>query len=336
MLTFLLFLSTLFVAYANGGNDNFKGVATLFGSGVATYKTAISIATLTTFAGSIASLLLAGTLIKAFSGHGLVPDMIASSPHFLISVAVGAGSAVILATVTGFPISTTHSLTGGLVGAGFSAVGSGLNLSYLGAGVLVPLLVSPILAVGLTIPVYTLLHRLRVRAKLSEDACVCLGQENVTLGDGTVAIAAAHRSVLTIGQAETCRTSYAGAFLGISLQKLVDSGHYLSACAVSFARGLNDTPKIAALLFAAQALDLRFGVLAIALAMAVWGHHQCAQGRADHELQDCPNERRSGVYRKYCHGNARDLCKPARSTCLHNPCLGGRNLGHWNCEWIGP
>jgi PiT family inorganic phosphate transporter len=27
--------ATLFVAYANGANDNFKGVATLFGSGIA-------------------------------------------------------------------------------------------------------------------------------------------------------------------------------------------------------------------------------------------------------------------------------------------------------------
>mgnify|MGYP003298824914 CR=1 FL=1 len=32
--------ATLLVAYANGANDNFKGVATLFGSGTATYRTA--------------------------------------------------------------------------------------------------------------------------------------------------------------------------------------------------------------------------------------------------------------------------------------------------------
>jgi PiT family inorganic phosphate transporter len=30
-----LVVATLFVAYANGANDNFKGVATLFGSGAA-------------------------------------------------------------------------------------------------------------------------------------------------------------------------------------------------------------------------------------------------------------------------------------------------------------
>jgi phosphate/sulfate permease len=29
----LILLATFFLAYANGANDNFKGVATLFGSG---------------------------------------------------------------------------------------------------------------------------------------------------------------------------------------------------------------------------------------------------------------------------------------------------------------
>jgi len=35
-----IFLTTLFLAYANGANDNFKGVATLFGSKTLGYKKA--------------------------------------------------------------------------------------------------------------------------------------------------------------------------------------------------------------------------------------------------------------------------------------------------------
>jgi PiT family inorganic phosphate transporter len=38
----LLFVSVCFLSYANGANDNFKGVATLYGSGVASYRLAIS------------------------------------------------------------------------------------------------------------------------------------------------------------------------------------------------------------------------------------------------------------------------------------------------------
>ena len=36
-----LFLTTLFLAYTNGANDNFKGVATLFGSQATRYRTAL-------------------------------------------------------------------------------------------------------------------------------------------------------------------------------------------------------------------------------------------------------------------------------------------------------
>src|SRR2546426_12157337 len=102
----LLFLATCFLAYSNGANDNFKGVASLFGSRTSSYRTAISWATVTTFAGSVAAIFLAQGLLKSFSGKGLVPDSSTGSPEFLLAVAVGAGATVIIATLTGFPISS--------------------------------------------------------------------------------------------------------------------------------------------------------------------------------------------------------------------------------------
>ena len=56
MLLIALFLATCFLAYSNGANDNFKGVASLYGCRAASYRTAITWATITTFAGSIASI----------------------------------------------------------------------------------------------------------------------------------------------------------------------------------------------------------------------------------------------------------------------------------------
>jgi inorganic phosphate transporter, PiT family len=100
----LLFLITLFVAYANGANDNFKGVATLYGANVADYRTAITLATIATFLGCVASVFFAEALIKAFSGKGLVPDALAASPIFLLAIGTGAGITVILAALLGFPI----------------------------------------------------------------------------------------------------------------------------------------------------------------------------------------------------------------------------------------
>ncbi len=131
MYLILLFLATLFLSYSNGANDNLKGVATLFGSQTTSYKTAISWATATTFAGSIFSIFVATTLVKSFSGKGLVPDAIANAPDFHLAVALATGITVILVSQTGFPISTTHGLTGALVGAGLVAIGSSVNFAAL-------------------------------------------------------------------------------------------------------------------------------------------------------------------------------------------------------------
>ena len=49
----LLIMAVGFLAWSNGANDNFKGVASLFGSRTTSYRTAITWATVTTFAGSL-------------------------------------------------------------------------------------------------------------------------------------------------------------------------------------------------------------------------------------------------------------------------------------------
>ncbi|MGH8649614.1 MAG: inorganic phosphate transporter, partial [Burkholderiales bacterium] len=76
---------------------------------------------------------------------------------------------------------------------------------------------------------------------------------------------------LTIGTQRECVEKFDGSLLGVSLQQLVDGVHYLSACLVSFARGLNDTPKIVGLLLVVEALHIQHGMLAIATAMALGG-----------------------------------------------------------------
>jgi len=277
----LLFLATLFVAYANGANDNFKGVATLFGSNTATYRGAIALATAATFAGALCSVYLADALVQAFSGKGLVPDAVAASPEFLLAVAAGAGATVILATLFGLPISTTHALTGGLAGAGLVAAGPLLNLAHLGAGFFLPLVLGPVLAVLLTVPLYRGLHALSGRLGIRRESCICVGpqqlipvrqvQYSAASGQYTLPAPAPGGVALTIGTQRDCVEKYGGNLLGVSLQQLVDGVHYLSACVVSFARGLNDTPKIVGLLLVVEALRIELGMFAIATAMALGG-----------------------------------------------------------------
>src|SRR6266446_10169381 len=173
----LLFLATCFLAYSNGANDNFKGVASLLGSRTSDYRTAISWATTTTFAGSIMSIFLAQALLKKFTGKGIVPEYFVGSEYFLLAVAVGAGLTVILATLTGFPISTTHALTGAIIGCGLVTVGSQVNLGALGKGFILPLLLSPILAIGVAGVLYVLLGALRIACGITKQWCICVGTE---------------------------------------------------------------------------------------------------------------------------------------------------------------
>src|SRR6266567_3431765 len=276
MLGILLMLAATLLAYANGANDNFKGVASLFGSRTCSYRTAILWATVTTFAGSIMSIFLAQALLTKFSGKGIVSDHVAGSESFLLAVAVGAGLTVILATLTGFPISTTHALTGAIFGCGFVAVGSQVNLAALGKGFVLPLLLSPVLASVIAGLLYIVFHALRVATGTTKEWCICVGEEQRIVAmpqpNSLLAFrAVSHPSHLTVDELENCRERYGGNFLGFTSQQIVDAAHFLSAGTVSFARGLNDTPKIVALLLLWKALDIRWGFAAMASAMAIGG-----------------------------------------------------------------
>ena len=218
LLTFLL-ISVGFVAFTNGANANFKGVASLYGSGTASLKVALWWGTFTTFAGSIAALFLAEGMLKKFSGKGLVNDELLQSPSFTASVAAGAALTSFLATRLGFPVSTTHALVGALVGAGLAGNGAQVHWSALGKNFFYPLFFSPLVAVVLGALVYWLLRSLR--------------------------FAPDHRN------------------------RYLDIAHFATAGAASFARGLNDTPKMAALLLIVPAIAKHYAVLLIGVMIAV-------------------------------------------------------------------
>jgi PiT family inorganic phosphate transporter len=274
-----------FLAYANGANDKFKGVASLFGSRTTGYRTAIWWATATTFTGSIASMVLAQSLLTKFSGRGILPDQIVGSESFLVAVALGAGLTVIVATLMRFPVSTTHALTGGIVGAGLVAVGTGVSVQSLGGGFQLPLAFSPILALVLAAAFYLVLRFFRVQLGMTKEWCVCVGEKPqvvpIPQPAPVMAVQGTVPSTLTVsaGNLRDCAERYAGAFLGIRSQTIMDATHFLSAGIVSFARGLKDTPKIAAMLLVVRALDIRWGIVAIAVAIAIGGLLSAARVR---------------------------------------------------------
>lgn len=274
-----LFAAAMFLAYYNGANDNFKGVATLFGSDVLSYKSAIALATAATLAGSMTSLFVAAGLLKVFSGRGVVPDEIATLPVFLTAVAAGAAGTIAIATATGFPVSTTHGLTGAILGAGFAAVGTRVNASVLGATFFAPLLLSPVLAISLTAPAYRLLKACKGHLQFTGETCLCVGTAHllpapVGASNGLqhyAAISTVSDASVLLDSKGQCVAAGGGQLLIMRVKQAIKSVHVLSAVAVSFARGLNDTPKIVALLLVIQSVDIHFGLASVAAAMALGG-----------------------------------------------------------------
>src|SRR5712691_2659273 len=164
-------LLVLALAYANGTNDVSKAIATLVGSGIANYRTAIIWGTIWTTVGAAVSSVVAGAMLKTFSSGLLQPGVVAP-PALASAVLAGAITWVLVASRTGLPVSTTHALTGALVGGGLVAFGSdGLTWSALTQKIVLPLLLSPVLALSLS---FVLHPAIRVIAGRWEGACLCV------------------------------------------------------------------------------------------------------------------------------------------------------------------
>lgn len=264
-MAWLLVSAALFVAFSNGANDNFKGFATVWGSNTLNYRQALVLATVATLTGSLVSLGLADALVGQFSGKGLVNQAAVDAPGFILSVALGAAATVWLATRLGLPISTTHALIGGLVGAGLGQSGGEVHFDKLANNFLLPLLLSPLLAAGLGVAAYRLL---RWRPAQHDCACVVAPQMAVAGPVGMRVSRVALPSLMLAPAADCARLDIAAK---LSVPRNLDRLHVLSAMSICFARAVNDTPKLAALLLAAHLLNAQVSISLIAAAMAIGG-----------------------------------------------------------------
>jgi len=260
------------LAAVNGANDVSKGVATLAGAGVTRYRTAIAWGVITTIVGSALSLAVAGRISTVFT-KGIVTA--SPSPRFALAVLAGAAAWVALATLSRLPVSTTHAIVGALIGAGLLLVGSPVHWASLSVKVLLPLLASVVASYALS--------SLAGRFSRRSPQCICvevrrgvpISVEAPGSATAVASIAVTSPSVPSIGivtgQSATCAVHGAG----IRRLRLNRYGaHWLTSGTVSFARGLNDTPKI----WAVGAFALVPGTLSsdqllavVAVAMAAGG-----------------------------------------------------------------
>lgn len=245
-----LFILVLALAYANGANDVSKGVSTLVGSGLASYRRALAWGTCWTVLGASVAVAASMGLASTFS-TGLLVGAI-EPERFPLAVTAGAFGWVIVASRTGLPVSTTHALTGAIVGAALAAGGAhAVQWSLLLGAVALPLAVSPIVSGALA---YALHLATAVPLARAARYCVCLENRPLALepvpGAGASRLVAA--PVTTVGIAVGSDARCEDAWIA-SRVRLTDAAHWASSAALSFARGLNDSPKIVALALSATA-----------------------------------------------------------------------------------
>jgi len=261
------------IAWANGSNDVSKGIATLVGAGVTSYRTALHWGTFFTAAGAMTGAFFASAMVDTFGGKLLTA---AATPDLSAALATIGGAAgwVLLATRTGLPVSTTHAIVGALLGVALMAFGAaGVAWTTLIWKVALPLLLSPLVALAATLGLRRGWDKWRSSRARAAD-CICL-----TATPRVVFAQPSGRGISEFSPDVTFGTCEAESLPGSRARALVtvDMLHWLSAGLTSFARGMNDAPKLAGLMLAAMLLSgdgelaSRTAFLVVAAAMTLGG-----------------------------------------------------------------
>lgn len=115
-----------FMAWGVGANDVANAMGTSVGAGALTIKQAVIVAAIFEFAGAY----LAGGQVTSTIRKGIIdPVIFTDSPQLLvygmIAALLAAGIWLMIASLKGWPVSTTHSIVGSIVG--FAAVGISID-----------------------------------------------------------------------------------------------------------------------------------------------------------------------------------------------------------------
>ncbi|PCJ95215.1 MAG: hypothetical protein COA45_12260 [Zetaproteobacteria bacterium] len=246
-LTALAAVLLFFLAFANGSNDVSKGIATLAGAGLTSVRGAIAWGTLWTMAGALAGLFWGSAIIK-----NITSSIYVDSHEFYMPLALAISIAPILwvslATWRKWPVSTTHAVVGGLVGGGLMAYGmQGIDWPTIMKKIALPLLASPFMAIILA---WFLTPTLEKTAKMINCIRLCLTPvPKVTLIHTNNRTQEPLKDCLVCA----CDSPQAGLTHGITLS--VDNMHWFTSGLLSFSRGLNDTPKLIAIVMPFLILD---------------------------------------------------------------------------------
>ena len=298
ILLVLAIIFGVFMTWGIGANDVANALGTSVGSGAITVRTAIIVAAIFEFAGAA----LAGGNVTSTIRKGIIdPNQIADRPEILVfgmlAALLAAGCWLALASAKGWPVSTTHSIVGAIVGFAVAGIGvdavnwgkiSQIVASWvvspaLGGGIAFMLMMSIqhlimnadkpfkaavkwapvyIFLVGFVISLVTLfkgLKHLKIELGISESFVVAaiIGVIVALIGKWAV-------NRVTFDETEDKKSHIA------SVERVFAPMIIFTACAMAFAHGSNDVANGVGPLAAVYGLIQSGGEITQKLAMPIW------------------------------------------------------------------
>jgi inorganic phosphate transporter, PiT family len=288
----------LFMAWGIGANDVANALGTSVGSGAITIKTAIIVAAIFEFAGAS----LAGGNVTRTIRKGIIdPTQIGDKPEIIvygmIAALLAAGCWLAIASTKGWPVSTTHTIVGAIVG--FAVAGIGIDAVAWGkiSQIVASWVVSPVLGGGFAFLLMLSIQKLIFNAEKPFEAAVRWGPYYIFLVGFVISLVTMFKGLkhlnidLSITASFTVATAIGVLVALIGRQAIrrvkIDAAadkdfHFASvervfapmivftACAMAFAHGSNDVANGVGPLAAVYGLVQSGGEVTQKLAMPFW------------------------------------------------------------------
>jgi inorganic phosphate transporter, PiT family len=287
-----------FMTWGIGANDVANAMGTSVGSGAITVKQAIIIAAVFEFAGAF----LAGGNVTDTIRKGIVdPAMFTDQPQLLVygmlAALLAAAIWLFVATTKGWPVSTTHTIVGALVG--FAVAGAGANSVDWGVvgKIVASWLVSPLLGGTISFVLMISIRRLILNADDPFKAAKAWGPFYVFLVGFVVALVTMFKGLKHLKlELSTPMSFAAAAVIGIliaaigkilisrvkqlpgedddfqftSVEKVFTPMMIFTACAMAFAHGSNDVANGIGPLAAVVSIVQANGEIAAKAGLPLW------------------------------------------------------------------
>ena len=287
----------IFMAWGIGANDVANAMATSVGSRALTIKQAILVAAIFEFLGAV----LAGGEVTSTIRKGIVDaELLAGTPELLVygmlAALLAAGTWLLIASRKGWPVSTTHSIVGAIVG--FAAVGVGVDAVQWGevGTIVMSWVVSPLTAGFIAYLIYGSVLRLILRhedplarAKRYVPVYIFFAAFTITLvtilkGLKHVGLDVSLRDSYILATVFALAIAIVGAFFinriesdrraektqhFVTVERVFGVLMIVTACSMAFAHGSNDVANaigpVAAVINVAQS-----GVISAKSALPIW------------------------------------------------------------------